>query len=737
MHLPPTWPHVVEKPLRPDDTWPYVVEKPILQTIPSMNILRTALIALSLLHCLSSLATEKSFGYFNGNPLMLRPPSMPADAKEKSSNSKYSDSAEWIANRQQANTTNLASAHVEVDAFRGENNGNFKYYGVKDLKELTVLTAEYDALRRIAVELSTFQSVTKDAYWSYSLSENTLPTKYVQGQHAVLSFSDYIKLRKDRKLGNYHTLSYVGRAADGRVLSRQLVQAGNVFIRTRHQVSSGYDGGLPSTTATMNYIVGKLSGEGFTPSEEVALGAASANNAPEPSYKPQIEASPTPTGVTGALALIPATDQLPARLVMRDGKPNSNVVFYLRRDGGLLKAQGKQNRYELPVRVDANGVAEVQFFYTAGALTEVQEFEVIAMNEGKKATAKVVVGLGLDFERIRAIKGQSYVSNVYAFSLGVKSRFHSRLDVATYLFNAEQSKAWGERKLGIRIQPEWLNRGVGSDIAYDWTTEIKPLPDGNGLVATDSAKEAKQPTYDGMKFSYPAIKLDSTGKHIYKVPGTVVVMQPNGVVTSKYTDEPALKNQALLVMTVDSDPDGYFKMLACSLDAQDGIQWLIWEGAKMIPVAGNAFDGVQTGAGILCKLTDGDYENAFYDFFNYTGGKALDKLGAKLKENPSAYSPKVHTAYKQAQAAYDHLMADKNDAERDRLIQKSLEQYGLTPTPAARIEDDVDPAQVPPSSSPQAPNPDFGKSVDDFNKALRDAGKDLRDLGKNLLNIFK
>jgi hypothetical protein len=230
-------------------------------------------------------------------------------------------------------------------------------------------------------------------------------------------------------------------------------------------------------------------------------------------------------------------------------------------------------------------------------------------------------------------------------------------------------------------------------------------------------------------------------------------------------------------MTVDSQPDSYFKMLSCSLDAQDGIQWLIWEGAKMIPGAGQAFDGIQTGAGILCKLTDGDYENAFYDFFNFTGGKALDRLGDTLKANPGKYSRKVHASYEQARIAYDRLMEKKNRDERDRLIRKSLEKYGVV-SPAQKPEDDVEPGQpppgppqagggstaaAPPAVAPGSPapapavpadagspksGPDFGKdlknikegmkqSVQDLQKGVQDAGKDFREFGNSLKNLFK
>lgn len=734
-----------------------------------MKIILLALVSLSLLQPLPILAADRSFGHFAGNADSLRPPVVPADAKERKSDaqnrSRYSDSAEWLAYRQQQNTTVQANSLVEVDVFRGEDhNGNYKYYGAKDLKELTILNAEFAALRRIMTEHDTFKAVQKTSGKISAITENTLPERYYQGQYSVSSLSDYIKLRKEKKIGNYHTLAWVEKVQSehGMVYTRRVAQAGNVFIRTRTLVSKGYDGSLPATDTTMNYILAKLGGEAFAPSQEPAPVARLEAKEPEATHRPELVVAPTPDGTMGTTALIPATDQLPARVLLKGGQPNSSVVFHLRRDGGLLKAQGKQDRYELPVRVDAQGNAEVQFAYTGGPLTSSAEYELIAMNEGKKATARIVVGLGLDFERIRAIQGQSYASHIFAFSLGVKSRFHPRLDLTTYLYYAEQSKVWGDRTLGVHITPEWLNRGAGDDIAYDWTTEIKPLPGGNGLVATDSAKVAKQPYYEGMKYSYPAVKLESSGKHVYKVAGTPVVIEPDGVVVGGRNGEPAMNNQPLLVMTVDADPDNYFKMLACSLDAQDGIQWLIWEGAKSIPAAGKVFDGVQTGAGILCKLTQGDYENAFYDFSNFAGGKALDKLGLRLKEHPEKYSQNVHTAYKRAQTAYDGLMAKKNRDERDRLIQKSLEKYALAPS-SRRAEDDVDPSAPAPvirdsrtaggktpatsgniggaqsnvTGDAKNPGKEFDRSLEEAGKAAQDIGKDLRELGKGLLNILK
>lgn len=722
-----------------------------------MKAILLALLSLALSIPLPAFSADRSFGYFAGHPSSLRPPMMPADAKERASSvmnsSKYGDQVEWLAYRQQEKTTSQAQSFVEIEVFRGSEYNNPKYFGVKDQRELTMLEAEWRALQRVMVEIRTFADVAKQTGKTSTITYNTLPDKsYFQGY-----FGDYIKSRKAGKIGNYHTLGWVERVQSehGLVYTRQVAQAGNVFIRTRTLVSKGYDGGLPSSTTTMNYILAKLSGEVLTPAPEPAPAAKPEAAEPEATHRPEIEAYPSPTGIVGTAALIPATDQLPARLLLKGGKPNSSVVFHLRRDGGLLKAQGKQDPYELPARVDARGNAEVQFVYTGKPLSAAVEYELIAMNEGKKATAKITVGLGLDFERIRAIKGQSYASNLYAFSLGLKSRFHPKLDIASYLYYAEQSRAWADRKLGVRITPEWLNRDAGDDVAYDWTTEIKPLAVGNGLVATENAKSANQPYYDAMKYSYPAVKLGSAGKHIYKVNGTPVVMMGDGVVIREETAEPPMTNQPLLVMTVDEAPDSYFKMLSCSLDAQDGIQWLIWEGAKMIPGAGKAFDGVQTGAGILCKLTVGDYENAFYDFFNFTGGKALDKLGAKLKEDPGKYSQKVHDSYKQAQFMYDRLMEKKNQDERDRLIQKSLEKYGLAPSPKG-TEDDIESGTVPaPQGSGTAagsgtattgdaggpkPVPGAGtldQSLDELKKAGQEIKNTFQDLGDGLKGIFK
>jgi len=170
------------------------------------------------------------------------------------------------------------------------------------------------------------------------------------------------------------------------------------------------------------------------------------------------------------------------------------------------------------------------------------------------------------------------------------------------------------------------------------------------------------------------------------------------------------------------------------------------------------FDGAQTGAGILCKLTDGDYENAFYDFANFAGGKALDKLGVRIKENPEKYSQKVHAAYKRANAAYEALMKKKNDDERDRLIKKTLEKYNIGPPPP-RGEDDVDPSGVmgdesgsadkatgktsaPPASGSQAPpatpgSAELERAFEEAKKSMQDVGKDFRNLGEGLKKIFK
>lgn len=545
-----------------------------------------------------------------------------------------------------------------------------------------------------------------------------------------------------KKNGNYHYIVWKQKGGGEFYKINWGGDMNNVMVWISVDTKNGFLDDLPEKLAKQ--IIAKLPKTGtWEPDEEPVVKKEPAKEVKQAGreWRPEAEAYPFPGLEPGTTALIPALDNLPAKIAVKNAKPNSIATFHLKKDGGLFQAEGKSNQYELPVRVDGRGNAEVLFFYKGGEITKPVEYEVIIMNEGKKAAAKIIVGLGLAFDRIRAVLGQSLANNTYAFTLSVKSTFHPKLNVQQYLRNAEDSRVWGDKRLGLRIKTDWVNKPADApdDDYYYGTVEIKTMAQGNALTAT----QVSSPKYTQAIYDYPAVAMKSEGKHIYQVKAELVAMRYDGaVVQGGATLEKMPQDKALLVLSLEN-PDSYVKMLSCAMEPQDAIQYLIAESSKKIPGgAGKAFDLFFSAASIVCGFAKGDYETTFYELGNVLGGEYLDYL--KDSGTIQTMSPKVQKAYKLAKHSYDRLNDEKKKQERAQIIEKTKRKYGWG-SAQAKTGDDIDPKNVPPPA-PDMKNTDHKTTGNEAGKQaqprtlddhVHDIKKGFQDLGNTLKGIFK
>jgi hypothetical protein len=561
------------------------------------------------------------------------------------------------------------------------------------------------------------------------------------GATSCLPYSHDIA-RNLKKNGNYHYIVWKEKGGGEFYKINWGSDMNNVMVWIFVDTKDGFLDDLPEKLA--KEIMAKLPRTGtWETEEEPAVNKEQPKEArqADQEWRPEAEAYPFAGLEPGTTALIPALENLPAKIAIKNGKPNSIATFHLKKDGGLLRAGGKSNQYEMPVKVDGRGNAEALFFYKGGDIAKPVEYEVVIMNEGKKATAKIIVGLGLAFDKIRAVLGQSLSNNTYAFTLSVKSAFHPALNVQQYLKNAEDSRVWGDKRLGLRMKTEWMNKPAGApdDEYYYGTAEVKTMAQGNALTATP----VSSPKYTQAIYDYPAVAMKSEGNHIYQVKAELIAMQYDGVVAQGgATFEKMAQDKALLVLSLEN-PDSYVKMLSCAMEPQDAIQYLIAESSKKIPGgAGKAFDRFFSAASIVCGFAKGDYEATFYELGNVLGGEYLDYLTDS--GTIQAMSPKVQKAYNLAKYSYDRLNDQKREQERAQIIEKTKLKYGRGNT-QAKTGDDIDPKDVP-TSSPDMKRKDYKTTSNEAGKEaqqqtldghVNDIKKNFESLGNALKGLFR
>jgi hypothetical protein len=368
---------------------------------------------------------------------------------------------------------------------------------------------------------------------------------------------------------------------------------------------------------------------------------------------------------------------LPAKIIFKTKKPNSEVKFSLLANTPGELFSGNQEGASISVTTDANGVAEVLYYYTdAKELSAPLDAQVVAEIGNRSKKAHISIGLGLVFDRISPVPEQVYTyspEKPYAFVLSLKSSFFPELNLPQYIRAAHESKIWGTRQLGFELVCNWVNKPdcAPDDEFYVGTTNISPTEEGSN---TNVLTANKQPMQYYSKFTYPAVMLKSMGTHIYKVAGKACVMNGNHPEKQKlaYVKERYSAPDAVIPLSIEySDP--WFKSLACCLASVDNEQqWFILEAIKLIPTYGLIADAPTAASSFVCGLMNGDYQKSIIDLASWLGGQYIDNLmEAKIFDKLSKSKQDAVLAAKTAYFSID-MYKKKGELEQLREKQKEL-----------------------------------------------------------------
>jgi hypothetical protein len=281
------------------------------------------------------------------------------------------------------------------------------------------------------------------------------------------------------------------------------------------------------------------------------------------------------------------------------------------------------------------------------------------------------------------------------------------------LFNAEAAQLWGGKKVGIKLITEWANKpGDAPDDEYYRGTCNITAADGGANVLTANSR----PWYAQTRHFYPAVRMNSGGDHAYRMHGQIMLLDAQGGEIGKLA-ETMFRDTALVILSRDA-PETLLQSLACSLQAQTTLQYLLLETVKMIPAYGTGVDYLTTATSLICGIMREDYEMTFLDLGAWLGGKYLDHL-----LSPGVFerlSDRQQRAVRTAKEAYDRLDKEKKKREIRELYQKDKARAASTPTQPA--------APPPATGTPNKPEKDIADAVqNEIKKALP---KGLGDLFK-------
>lgn len=544
-----------------------------------------------------------------------------------------------------------------------------------------------------------------------------------------ISKTEYKLFRKPAAKGSvatYHILEYMDKTHDNCTLM-YLVHAGNVFIE---MLVSGCKGEQQQAAYDLvNDILAKLPRTGEL---DGVASAEEAPAAPAPDEGPRFEVFALPSAAGGPesrVAYLPASKRLPARLVAK-AKPGTAVNFAIRsgRDG-LLQAGGAKGQ-QLGVKADSRGIAEVLFFYTGGRIDAPLAYEIQVTKPGEKDVLVVNVGLGLAFEKIKAVTGD--MRDTYPFTLTVRSRFHPKLRIGNYLTAAKDTGLWSGLTLGVRLDTTWVNNTAGAppDQAFRGTTTIGDTAEGENLLVVTHNEAEGQPQYYLTRHLYPAVVMKSDGRHAYRIDGELVLLDADGKAVGAL-EERLGQSDALAIVARDT-PEHWMTSLACSLEVASTEQYVMLETAKMLPVGGTAVELLTSATGLACKFGQAEYESLFYDIGTILGGKYLDHLLA-----PDVFgklTPKQQDAVQVAKKAYDKLDEYKQDQEREKWLKRPVSM----PKPAEAAVGKAEPPAADGASDLGKNLGNLGKSLEnELSKSAGEIGKSVRELEGVFKGIFK
>jgi uncharacterized protein YoaH (UPF0181 family) len=388
--------------------------------------------------------------------------------------------------------------------------------------------------------------------------------KFMQTNISKAEYKLFRKPAPKRAFATYHVLENTFFHRDTKVCEyHYMVHAGNVFIDMNSIANGHCNFGEQQQAAyeMANEIIAKLprTGEAETPPAE---------EKEKPAEIPQllVEAYPAPSAAqVGRTAYLPASTKLPARLVAKTN-PGAATTFEIVSGKLALLQAGTKKGNRLTVKADGNGVAEALFFYTGANIKAPLTYEVrITAPGGRGEAVTVNVGLGLAFDRIRAVKGD--MLDTHVFTLGVKSRFYPKLNIGQYLYSAHESGIWGDRQVGIRLRTSWVNApdGVAPDLSFAGTTKIVTTPEGESVLVVGRNEAPGEPQYYLGKHLYPAVVMKSDGRHAYRITGGIVLVDKNDAF-SEFISEGMQQGQALAIVSRDT-PEHWITSLVCSLEA--------------------------------------------------------------------------------------------------------------------------------------------------------------------------
>ncbi|MDO8465523.1 MAG: hypothetical protein Q7S46_09785 [Gallionella sp.] len=515
----------------------------------------------------------------------------------------------------------------------------------------------------------------------------------------------------------YHMLEYTFLHRDTKVCEYHYqVHAGNVYIHMSSIANGHCNFGEQQQAAydMANDITAKLPRTGqvdMPVSMEVEEKVPTVEN---PEFV--VEAYPAPsTAQVGRTAYLPASTKLPAKLIAKT-KPDTAVTFEIvsGKQAQLQAGAGKGTR--LTVKADSNGIAEVLFFYAGTNIKAPLAYEVQITALGRKETVTVNVGLGLAFDRIKAVQADQ--RDTHAFTLGVKSRFHPKLNLGLYFSDTHNSGIWGGQRIGVYLRTKWVNApdGATPDEAFFGTALIATTPIGESALIVGKNEAQGEPQYYLTNYMYPAVVMKSDGRHTYQINGGITLLDSHDAKVG-YIEEGMQQGQAFVIIARDT-PEHWMSSLVCSLESSSMEQYLMLETAKKLPVGGTAVELLTSATGLMCKFGKAEYESLFYDLGTILGSKYLDHL-----MDPDVFkrlTPKQQTAARLAKKSYDKLDEHKQDQERDKWLSKPYESNQSKSSESF-------------SKSKQNQS-DTKKNVDqDLDSNL----KDLKKSAEDLKNIFK
>lgn len=411
---------------------------------------------------------------------------------------------------------------------------------------------------------------------------------------------------KDEAHANYHEYLSEQLMADTSVWRRLEVMAGNVRISVSN---------LPGLEAKQY---------GPTVDMRAVAEAILTRLVAAPPTEIKVEVFPYKGLSPSQEGLIPASEHLPAKILLSGTAPGASVSFTMPESSpGELRGAGLSGK-RLTVQADPSGRAGAFYHYlsTGTLLTKPLTVDIHVSSDGKTAQAVVQVGLGLVFDGLKSIS-QDYEKDLYAFSLKVKSGFHPNLNVVSYLFNADQAAVWGDNSVGFKLYTEWVNRPDtdAHDVYYKGTANIVAGEDKSNFLVANQEPWYAPPM---IKFRYPAVIMRSDGKHAYRINGRGAVLDRDGQMVA-FLDEKMVRGDGLLFLSKE-EPESWYQSLACSLNATTEEQYLMLEAVKLVPVYGAIADKATTVSGFVCGVMKGDYEKSLMELASWLGAQYLDNL---------------------------------------------------------------------------------------------------------------